>query len=295
VDVFYVHPTTYHGGGWNQDIADARANAEVDRGVMRTQASAFSACCRVFAPRYRQAAGRAFASMFGDGGLAYDLAYQDVARAFEAYLREDNHGRPFFLAGHSQGALQIMRLMEERIDGRPEQKQLVAAYVVGIGVSQGMFGKALKHIPACRTPLQTGCVLTWNTFEDGRDPTAYIADSEQRFIRRFGDGPDKALVCINPLTFSAEAPAGTPERHLGAVILTPPPGAPPPAPVAHAVLARCQDGVLRASAPTGAVSLSPLPNGSLHMQDMELFWGNIQADALARGARFVQMAKEQGR
>jgi pimeloyl-ACP methyl ester carboxylesterase len=285
VDVFYVHPTTYAGPNWNQDVADAKANAVTDDGVMRTQASAFADCCRVFAPRYRQAGSRAFASPQGDGGKAYDLAYQDVVRAFEAYLRNDNHGRPFILAGHSQGALHILRLLEERIDGRPEQAQLVAAYVIGIGVSHGAFGKALKHIDICRKPGQTGCVVSWNTFQQGSDPTAYIARSEGRYTQRFGDEPGKALVCINPLTFDMSRPAAGPDRHLGAVALANPPG--PPALTPHAVEARCENGVLIASAPNASVKLSPLPNGSLHMQDMELFWGNIRADAEARSQAFV--------
>jgi hypothetical protein len=285
VDVFYVHPTTYAGPNWNQDVADAKANAVTDDGVMRTQASAFVDCCNLFAPRYRQAGSRAFASPQGDGGKAYDLAYQDVVRAFEAYLRNDNRGRPFILAGHSQGALHILRLLEERIDGRPEQARLVAAYVIGIGVSHGAFGKALKHIDICREPGQTGCVVSWNTFQQGSDPTAYIARSEGRYTQRFGDDPGKALVCINPLTFDMSQPVAGPDRHLGAVALANPPG--PPVVTPHAVEARCENGVLIASAPNASVKLSPLPNGSLHMQDMELFWGNIRADAEARSQAFV--------
>jgi pimeloyl-ACP methyl ester carboxylesterase len=286
VDVFYVHPTTFGGEAWNQDTADAAANALTDSTVIRTQASAFGTCCRLFAPRYRQASGKAFASQYGQGALAYDLAYGDVARAFEVYLREDNNGRPFILAGHSQGALHILRLLEERLDGRPEQARLVAAYVVGIGVSRGEFGKGLKHIPACDRRRQTGCVVSWNTFEDGSDAGAYIAQSETRFTRRFGDTPDKALVCMNPLTFEADLPGAGVERHLGAVAGTRGGALPPP--IEHAVAARCEGGVLRARAPGGKVTLNPLPNGSLHMQDIELFWGNIRADAQERSASMLQ-------
>jgi hypothetical protein len=286
VDVFYVHPTTFHGAAWNQDVADTAVNEAMDASVLRTQASAFAACCRIFAPRYRQASSAAFYAKSGDGERAYDLAYTDVLRAFQTYLREDNHGRPFILAGHSQGALQVLRLLEERLDGRPERKQLVAAYVVGIGVSRGVFGKLLKTIPACDHPLQTGCVITWNTYAAGQDPTAFIAASQTPYTRQFGDDPGKALVCINPLTFDTAAPAAGPDRHLGAVLLKP--GSRFPAPVDHAISAECRDGVLSVSAPTGAVALSPLPGGSLHMQDVELFWGNIQADALARGQAFFR-------
>ena len=56
VDVFFVHPTTYIGrDSWNQRIDDSRVNDLTDSWVMRDQASVFNECCRVFAPRYRQA------------------------------------------------------------------------------------------------------------------------------------------------------------------------------------------------------------------------------------------------
>jgi hypothetical protein len=292
VDVFYIHPTTFHGAAWNQDVADAAVNAAMDASVLRTQASAFDACCRVFAPRYRQASSAAFAHMWDDGDLAYGLAYADIARAFETYLLQDNHGRPFILAGHSQGALHVLRLLQERLDGRPEAKRMVAAYVVGIGVSRGVFGRVLKTIPACAKPDQTGCVVTWNTFQEGRDPAGYIAGSEARYVRQFGDGPDKALVCINPLTFDADIPDAGPDRHLGAVPLTPvAAGGRLASPIAHAVSAQCREGVVMISTPGDRVALAPLPNGSLHMQDMELFWGNIQADAQARSRAFLTAAK----
>lgn len=37
------------------------------------------------------------------GPPAFDLAYSDVARAFEQFLAEIGPGKPFVLAGHSQG------------------------------------------------------------------------------------------------------------------------------------------------------------------------------------------------
>ena len=132
VDVFYVHPTTYGAPNhWNQDIADAATNAWTDDSVIARQSSIFNVCCRIFAPRYRQAATGAVTSTDGGGDRAYDLAYQDVRRAFRHYIDHDNHGRPFILAGHSQGTLLIYRLIEDEIDKTPLAKRMVAAYAVG--------------------------------------------------------------------------------------------------------------------------------------------------------------------
>src|SRR3546814_15517433 len=86
-------------------MADAATRRWTDLSVTARQASLFDACCRRFMPRYRQASSRAFAERLGDGAKAYALAYGDVLRAFRSYVAHDNHGRPFIIAGHSQGAL----------------------------------------------------------------------------------------------------------------------------------------------------------------------------------------------
>jgi hypothetical protein len=283
IDVFYIQPTTFPGPGWNADFRDASVNAITDGGVMKTQATAFSDCCDLYAPRYRQASARAAGSTTGDGAKAYDFAYQDVLRAFTYYLQHDNHGRPFILAGHSQGALLSARLLEEVIDGKPEAKRLVAAYIVGIGLPQGFFGKAYKTVGICRRPDDTGCVVSWNSFVPGSDVTAYLAHSESRYVDRFGDDPSKAILCINPLTFDLDRPAGDAKLHLGAVrdaasIASPVPGL---------VGAECKNGILFVDAGGAAGVLKPLPNGSLHLQDIELFYGNLRKNAGVRGRAWL--------
>jgi hypothetical protein len=287
VDVFYVQPTTFAGPAWNQDFRDASVNAITDNGVMKTQATAFSDCCDLFAPRYRQASARSAGSTTGDGAKAYDFAYQDVLRAFTYYLQHDNHGRPFILAGHSQGALHITRLLEDAVDGKPESKRLVAAYVVGIGLPQGFFGKAYKTVGICRKPGDTGCVVSWNSFMPGTDVAAYLAHSESRYVTRFGDDPSKAILCTNPLTFDLDRPKGDAKLHLGAVrdagSIT--------APVPGLVSAECRNGVLFIDAGGKPDILKPLPSGALHLQDVELFYGNLRKNAALRSRAWLAHAK----
>jgi hypothetical protein len=77
-DVFFIHPTTYLSGA----SANARydepggTTTRIDSGVLRFQASAFNACCRIFAPHYRQAALAAFTRRDTVAAIAaYQLAY----------------------------------------------------------------------------------------------------------------------------------------------------------------------------------------------------------------------------
>ncbi len=283
VDVFYINPTSYRSDSdWNQPIADGAANAFTDGSVVARQAGIFNACCRVFAPRYRQASTRAFRAMAVGGEEAFAIAYDDVLRAFDHYLRHDNKGRPFILAGHSQGARHIAQLLEDRVDGRALRRRMVVAYVVGIDLTIGEFGARYTTLVPCATPAQTGCVVAWNAILPGADLDRLAAAFSTRYVARFGDSTGKAPFCINPLTFDAARPAAGPDAALGAV-----PGAPDAGPlqplVAHAVAARCEQGFL-ITEPAPALGLSPLPGGSLHYHDYGLFYADIRANARRRAA-----------
>lgn len=279
VDVFYVYPTTFRSKTqWNADVADGETNHWTDISVIARQASVFNGCCRIFAPRYRQASLAAFAAP-ADGAKAYALAYTDVLRAFERYLANDNHGRPFILAGHSQGALMVRRLLTERIKATPVARRLVVAYILGIGIAEGDFAVTFAGTPPCKTGNDTGCVLSWNSFLASSDTESYRARSTAAYRAEHGDA-GSLIECVNPLALG-----GARQRALGAL-----PGAARDGPlqplVPGAVQARCQDGVLMATV-APALELAPLPGGNMHYHDMSLYYADIRADAARRARAFV--------
>ena len=117
-DAFYLHPTTfYSGAAWNAAHDDQGPSFLVSEAILPQQVSPFNGACRIFAPRYRQmTAGGYFAQAAGrlkEGQSALDLAYSDVRRAFEYYLRNWNNGRPIVIVGHSQGTLLHSRLVHD--------------------------------------------------------------------------------------------------------------------------------------------------------------------------------------
>lgn len=287
VDVFYVHPTTYRSDDrWNQDLANATVNTWTDESVIARQAGVFNGCCRVYAPRYRQASSMALWVLDGEGAKAFDLAYQDVREAFDYYLRHDNHGRPFILASHSQGSFHVARLLQEEIDGKPLARQLVAAYVVGFNYSEGDFGKTLKTLPICATPAQTGCVVGWNATLADDSLAAHRTGGERRFVKLYGDTPGKTLLCVNPITFDRARPAAEAAESKGAVPGDPGLGALQPL-VPGAVRARCDDGLLIVE-PKAELSLKPLPGGSMHYHDLGLFYADVRANAELRVAAYLK-------
>lgn len=285
VDVFYLHPTTFRSpdGQMNADPADAKANLWVDESAVARQGSAFTGCCRVFAPRYRAATYNSFADP-AKQKAAFALAYSDVERAFDHFLKHRSNGRPFIIAGHSQGAFHAATLLEKRIEGTPLQGRLVAAYIIGINLSEGDFGRRFKQVKPCNRPSQTGCVVQWEAILVGSDVTTAAKRAQSTFVSAYGDLPGKQTICSNPLTFDARKPAASAAAARGAVPGDPGAGSMRPL-VRGKVAARCEQGLLVVEVDP-VLEMKPLPGGSMHYHDVGLFWADVRANAARRAAAF---------
>ncbi|MDX2145474.1 MAG: DUF3089 domain-containing protein [Rhodospirillaceae bacterium] len=295
VDVFYIHPTTFRGrDNWNQDLSDAATNQWTDISVIARQAAVFNGCCRVYAPRYRQAATAALYAKDDSGDKARALAYQDVKTAFQFYLDRYNDGRPFILAGHSQGTFFIGQLLEEMVDASSIRPQFVAAYAIGIGFPVGVFGRQYKTIVPCAKPDDTGCMVSWNTLGPGGDGKAVAERTAARYEARFKTREGSESLCVNPLTFALDAPDAPASANLGALPGVAAPG-PLPALKAGAVGATCRDGMLYADIPTSDVfKLLVLPGENLHFHDIDLFFKNIRDNAIVRVGAYLKLRANAG-
>jgi hypothetical protein len=286
-DLFFVHPTTYlKNDVWNAPYdADAPYNGPVVLG----QISAFNGCCRIYAPQYRQASLRGLKT----SPPAVDLAYDDVARAFRWYVAHANHGRPFIIAAHSQGAYLAVQLLQREVLAGPLRKQLVAAYVVGTYVPSN-FGDV--GLPPCASARQTGCIAAWNTSQTGRrGALMQVKDAGywwQGGVRKSGTLP---AVCVNPLNWSETdaAPAAANGGSLG----FPEPPFPKTAgklePLwPHLTGAVCRDKLLDVDvpgkAPKGYHDSLALVYGSYHRNDFGLFYAAIRQNAVDRATAFAQ-------
>ncbi|WP_284734433.1 DUF3089 domain-containing protein [Sphingosinicella terrae] len=284
--VFFIHPTSFlETSAWNAALDDEESQSRA-RLFVRSQASAFNGAGAVWAPKYRQAAFGAFLSDEDNARRALDFAYRDVLAAYEQFLREAPADRPIILAGHSQGSLHLLRLLEQRIKDAPEAPRIAAAYVVGWPVSETADVPVLP-LPPCQSSDQARCLLSWQSFAEPADPKlvtdVYDASRGPGGVPRAGS----AMVCVNPLTGTAggEAPAGA---NLGTLI--------PNDDFSNAsfrrsaVAARCD---LRGFLLIGDNDAVPamgsyvLPGNNYHVYDYSLFWANIRADAERRVRAFL--------
>ncbi len=169
-DVFYVYPTlntSKKDRRWNVPMNDNEQNNKVLNKAVLYQASAFATSGKMYIPLYRQAHYRSFNRKHKKGGdKALSLAYEDVKSAFVLYLKKYNKNRPIVLAGHSQGARHVVRLLKDFFDEKPLSKRLIAAYVPGVRVEQNEF----KEIKVMTSASEVGGFISWNTFKKGNFP-----------------------------------------------------------------------------------------------------------------------------
>ena len=197
IDCFYVYPTVSNDPGV---VSDMDAGPE-EKNVVRAQLARLGSKCRIYAPFYRQftltalRAGQSGKPMPGSADPAVRaVGYNDVVDAWNYYLAHENKGRGVVLVGHSQGSGVLTRVIAQEIDGKPIQKQIISAILMGtsLGVERGKDTGTFKTIPTCKSANQTGCVIAYATFRDTVPPPA------NSLFGRIANNPAMEAVCVNP-------------------------------------------------------------------------------------------------
>lgn len=293
IDCFYVYPTVS-----TQTTGNASGEATADEVyVVQQQFARLAGVCRRFAPLYRQST---IASIWGKAKADRELAYNDVKAAWAHYLANDNQGRGVLLFGHSQGSWHLMRLVSEEIVGKPVERQVVSAWLIGfpLPVAATPAAKAPPMLPPCRKASDTGCLVAWTTFAQDRPPA-----DDNRFAGRPSD--DLRLACINPAALlgerTVEAIFPSSPRAAGSSAVTanmaPSPAATPSYALAGQIEARCVEtprtNWLAVSSPTPRIAEgfrqidAGLPGWGLHLIDVNVALGTLVRLGEAQAASWV--------
>jgi hypothetical protein len=264
-DVFYVYPTVFldkNDDRWNINMGDSLHKVKVLERAIKFQASAWAESGRMFAPFYRQAHLRSFRYLENGGREAILFAYEDVRNAFQYYLDNYNQGKPIILAGHSQGSLHIARLLKEFFDEKPLQKQLVIAYIPGIGVKKNEF----KTIPLLTKENEVGGFVTWNTFKKKINMDRY----EMWY---------KGKAVINPVTWSIEKQAER-GQHKGFLFSN-------NKLYKHSFSTHLIDGAVWISRPHFPYWTIAWSLNDYHIGDVNLFWEDVKVNSKLRLSVFL--------
>jgi len=172
VDTFYIFATDYIMSSFEEGASDYATldNVEMREGMkleFRDHATAYADVTNVFAPFYRQCGLRYAGEVIKKTGnfdqALLGLPYEDLTAALDYYFEKCNNGRPFIIAGHSQGSAMVLLLLRTYFKDHPEYyERMVAAYAIGYSVTAEYLA-ANPHLKFAAGETDTGVIIAWNT------------------------------------------------------------------------------------------------------------------------------------
>ena len=260
VDVFFIAPTSGHDESYLMSMEDEEYKAAfvgataMEKGIYDTEAD-------FYAPFYRQVTLECYDLPESEQEKYLEMAYKDVERAFNYYMKNINQGRPYILAGFSQGADMVKRLIEN--DKKIDDK-MIAAYAIGWNFTED----DLKKYPSLKMAQgeeDTGVIISFCSEAPDYNGNNIIA-------------PEKTIG-INPLNWKTDDTVALKEENKGAcftdysgAILTETAG------LCGAYLDP-ERGTLKVTDVSPAdypAYLSFLEDGNYHLYDYQFFYRNLQ-------------------
>ena len=264
-DVFFIYPTAFLDRKdlrWNADPSDKLLNESIVKGSIKYQASAFARAGNIYVPFYRQSHYKVFVSPYNKYYKnSIEIAYSDVREAFKYYLENFNNGKPIIIASHSQGSILSAMLLKEFFDDKQLQKKLVVAYLPGAKILENYFIKLKKS----NKSEQIGCYVSWNTYKKGSYPKKY----KEWF---------KGGITSNPITWDDKIKTDF-KDHKGLLNVD---GKVYP----NSVKITVKDGLVWSNLPRIPKRLFLVFKKDYHRADINLFWKDIQTNAVKRLKRW---------
>ncbi len=272
VDVFFVCPTVFRGDEdhCNMDLADGETRRKF-LGATNMEKGIYDRCARFFAPYYRMAGFATHRLSKERRESCVNLAYRDVREAFLFYLEHEGAGRPFLLAGFSQGSNHILQLLKE-FGGREDvQTFLVAAYCPGwILTPEDIL--EYPHLAPAKHKDDTGVIISFNTeAEDVTDSPIVPAGVTS--------------ISINPLSWRTDHAVADKILNLGACFTGYDGEIKREIPALTGAYLDRRRGTLKVTDVTPEdypPRLSDYPRGVYHIYDYQFFYRNLQENVALR-------------
>jgi len=269
-DVFFVGPTMFMGNAvqYNMPMDDPKARSRF-LGAVNMEKGLYDSQANFYAPYYRQAGLNVYKLDSGQAQSYFELAYKDVKAAFEHYLKEENHNRPIILAGFSQGADMIVRLMKDKFSDPGLQNKLVAAYVIGWRVTPEETAQ-YPQLRMARGEYDIGVIVSFN--------------SEAPEVAASLTVPEKTLG-INPLNWKTTGEPADKSLNRGAVFTGYDGGVKKEIPNLTGAYLDQTRGTVKVtdiSAEEYPPVLELFKTGEYHIYDYQFFYRNLQLNVMDR-------------
>ena len=192
VDVFYIVSTvvTYSRNDDGTPSYTALLSEEdkecMDEEINHVHEEIFPEGVNFYSPYYHMMTMEAYVTPGVDLVTLATGAKQELCAAFDYYMENLNNGRPFIIAGYSQGSIMVKTLLQHMTD--EQYSRMVAAYMMGFGLDAETLENA--HVKAAEKADDTGVTITWNS----------VSDTDAIYSSIWNN----ATTCINPITWTTD-------------------------------------------------------------------------------------------
>lgn len=171
-------------------------------GAINMEKGIYDQGTRFYAPFYRQVGYNVYGMPEEEAEALKLKAYADVKDAFVCYLENLNDGRPFILAGFSQGADMAIRLMKEFFSDKTLQDRLIACYAIGWKLTSEETA-AWPWLRPAQGETDTGVIISFNSEAEEVQESLVIPAGTKTYA-------------INPLNWKTDGEKAGKEMNAGA-------------------------------------------------------------------------------
>ncbi len=202
-DVFFIAPSAFGGkeGSYLMDLNNEKGRNNFI-GAINMEKGIYDQKTRFYAPFYRQVGYNVYTLPEEEAEPLKLKAYADVKAAFTCYLENLNEGRPFILAGFSQGADMAIRLMKEFFSDKALQEKLIACYAIGWRLTAEETA-AFPYLRPAQAETDTGVIIAFNSEAEEVQKSLVIPAGTKTYA-------------INPLNWKTDGEKAGKEMNAGA-------------------------------------------------------------------------------
>lgn len=277
-DLFIVCPTVDLGTGGNKNMSLADNEAKKNfYGALNMERGIYEQHCRMYAPYYRQAVLADYDLPAKEAEPYFNLAYKDVRAAFVYYMQHENNGRPFVLAGFSQGAEMCLRLLKEFGNTDFVKNNMVACYAIGWRFTP-QEAKQYPYIQPAKCADDLGKVIIFNSEAPEVTSSLMVPHGEKSF-------------CINPLNWRTDGTMADKALNSGACFTDYSGSIKREVPQLTGCCIDTERGVLKVTdidKKQYPPVLSIFTDGIYHLYDYQFFYRNLQQNVGLRINTFVE-------
>lgn len=282
-DLFIVCPTVDLGTGGNKNMSLADNEAKKNfYGALNMERGIYEQHCRMYAPYYRQAVLADYDLPANKAEPYFNLAYKDVRAAFVYYMQHENNGRPFVLAGFSQGAEICLRLLKEFGNEDFVKNNMVACYAIGWRFTPQEAAE-YPYIQPAKYADDLGKVIIFNSEAPEVTSSAIVPEGVKTFA-------------INPLTWSCGSQKAPKTLNAGACFTDYSGAVVREVPLLTGCYIDSERGTLKVTDVDKKEFVPGLPlfsEGVYHIYDYQFFYRNLQQNVNLRIKTFMEERQEE--